>query len=253
MTEVPLPGGFGNTVVRVGDTVRRTPGERAGFVHELLRLLERRGWPGAPRFHGIDDEGREVLDFIAGHVAWAREQPAGLRSDACLAAVGGLLREFHDLTAGTALAGDREVVCHNDLSPKNTVYRESGAGLRPVAFIDWDLAAPGDRLHDVAHVCWQYAGLGEPGTGVAVAARRIRAVCDGYRLTDRSGLVAAILWWQDRCRRGIESAAMAGEPAMVRLRDSGAAARVRGAWEWVAAHRAALTRLLEGEELSDLA
>jgi len=32
----------------------------------------------------------------------------------------------------------------------------------PVAFIDWDLAVPGRRIHDVAHVCWQYLGLG-PG------------------------------------------------------------------------------------------
>lgn len=48
----------------------------------------------------------------------------------------GLVREFHDLTAGSTLAGDAEVVCHNDLSPKNTVYRDPGTGLRPVAFID---------------------------------------------------------------------------------------------------------------------
>jgi aminoglycoside phosphotransferase (APT) family kinase protein len=51
-----------------------------------------------------------------------------------------LVREFHDLTAGTPLAGADEVVCHNDLSPRNTVY-EDGEALRPVAFIDWDAAA----------------------------------------------------------------------------------------------------------------
>jgi Ser/Thr protein kinase RdoA (MazF antagonist) len=62
-----------------------------------------------------------------------------------------LVRQFHDLTAGTALAGHHEAVCHNDLSPKNTVYRDLEAGWRPVAFIDWDLAAPGARLHDVAY------------------------------------------------------------------------------------------------------
>jgi len=33
-----------------------------------------------------------------------------------------LVRQFHDLTTGTPLAGDQEVVCHHDLSPKNTVY-----------------------------------------------------------------------------------------------------------------------------------
>jgi hypothetical protein len=33
----------------------------------------------------------------------------------------------HDLTAGTPLAGAAETVCHNDLSPRNTVYRDTGA------------------------------------------------------------------------------------------------------------------------------
>ncbi|WP_291418647.1 hypothetical protein [Actinophytocola sp.] len=46
MTERPLPGGFVNDVVRVGDTVRRTRGDGADFVHRLLGHLELRGWPG---------------------------------------------------------------------------------------------------------------------------------------------------------------------------------------------------------------
>ena len=94
-------------------------------------------------------------------------------------AVAQLVRRFHDLTMGTRLAGDEEVVCHNDLSPKNTVYRDLGHGLRPIAFIDWDIAAPGARIHDVAHVCWQFVGLG-PDTDVTEAGRLIRAVADGY-------------------------------------------------------------------------
>ena len=48
-----------------------------------------------------------------------------------LAEVARLVRQFHDLTAGTPLAGDQEVVCHNDLSPKNTVYRDDREGMRP--------------------------------------------------------------------------------------------------------------------------
>ena len=60
--------------------------------------------------------------------------------------------------------GRQEVVCHNDLSPKNTVYSEDGS--RAIAFIDWDIAAPGPRIHDLAFICWQYA---EPGTPDHVA------------------------------------------------------------------------------------
>ena len=151
-------------VVRVGDTVRRQPPAGAEFVHALLGWFERRGWSGAPRFLGTDDQGREVLSFIDGHVAWEPVQPPSVTSEASLARVAMLVREFHDLTAGTPLAAGAEVVCHNDLSPKNTVYRSGGMGLRPTAFIDWDIAAPGKRIGDIAHVCWQFLGLGPAPT-----------------------------------------------------------------------------------------
>jgi hypothetical protein len=161
-------------------------------------------------------------------------------SEARLARVAELVREFHDLTAGTPLAGDEEVVCHNDLSPKNTVYRDAGGGLRPVAFIDWDIAAPGARIHDVAHVCWQYVGLGPGLADVPATSRRMRLICDAYGLDDQDHLVDVIMWWQDRCWRGIEAGAVAGDPAMTRLRDTGAARSVKEAFDWVASHHAEL-------------
>ncbi|MGW7130500.1 hypothetical protein ACWGIA_19415, partial [Streptomyces bobili] len=139
MPESPLPGGFVNAVIRVGNTVRRPASAGTRFVADLLRLLEARGWGGAPRYLGVDDEGREVLSYLEGHVAWEPRQPAAVSSDESLATVARLVREFHDLTAGTPLAGDQEVVCHNDLSPRNTVYQRSRGELRPAAFIDWDL------------------------------------------------------------------------------------------------------------------
>jgi hypothetical protein len=252
VSECPLRGGSVSTVVRVGDTVRRQPGRR--FVRELLGFLERSGWGGAPRFLGVDEQGREILTFVDGYVPWQERDAAGVTgvagvsevsnvsgvaAEASLVRVAELVRGFHDLTAGTPLAGDAEVVCHNDLAPNNTVYSPDGAGLRPVAFIDWDLAAPGRRIHDVAHVCWQYLGLG-PGTVAGPAARGIRLICDAYRLDGRGEIVDVIMWWQDRCWRGIQAGAEAGEEAMVRLRDDGAVREVRASFEWVAAHRSEL-------------
>jgi hypothetical protein len=242
--EEPLPGGFVTTVVRVGDTVRRPPPANAAFVHDLLRHLEGHGWPGAPRYLGTDAEGREVLSFVGGHVAWEATQPLEVGADASLAAAARLVRQLHDLTASTPLAGAAEVVCHNDLSPRNTVYRDTGQGLRPVAFIDWDLAAPGDRLHDLAHTCWQFLPLGPAAPDLAATARRLRLVCDSYGLEDRSGLIATVLWWQDRCWRGIESGAAAGDPAMRRLRARGAATAVRADHTWVSTHRRELEAVL---------
>ena len=172
-------------------------------------------------------------------MAWEPAQPPEVACDASLARVAVMVREFHDLTASTDLAADQEVVCHNDLSPKNTVYRDLGSGLRPVAFIDWDLAAPGRRVHDVAHACWQYLRLGPDGPEPSQAARGIRLICDAYQLEpgDRHDLVKTILWWQDRCWRGIDAGAAVGAPAMVRLRDRGAIREVQAAHSWVEEHR----------------
>ncbi|HEY3870232.1 MAG TPA: hypothetical protein VGM10_17840 [Actinocrinis sp.] len=64
-TEIPLLGGdVTEGIVRVGQTVRRPPGESAPLVRALLTHLEAVGFEGAPRFLGIDAAGRDVLTFI---------------------------------------------------------------------------------------------------------------------------------------------------------------------------------------------
>ncbi len=227
-----LPGGFVNEVVRIGDTVRRPAPPSAPFVRALLQMLAERQWPGAPRFLGIDEHGREIVTFLEGHVAWERVQPPDVYSEASLVRVAQLVREFHDLTSGTDLAGRDEVVCHYDLSPKNTVYRDTGAGLRPVAFIDWDLAAPGPRVHDLAHVCSTYLALGPDVSDIAEAGRMVRVLADAYGLADRSALPDTIAWVQDRCWRGIEADADAGIPGAIRMREVGIAQEVRDCHQW---------------------
>nr|WP_203614538.1 phosphotransferase [Streptomyces sp. SID13726] len=207
----------------------------------MLALFENAGWRGAPRFLGVDELGRETFDYLPGRAAVTPGERAAARTDEALGEVARLVRAFHDLTHGTPLAGDRDVVCHNDLAPKNTVY----TAWRPSAFIDWDLAAPGERIHDVAHVCWQYLDLGPGVTDVRDTARRLRLICDAYGLDTRDGLLDTVLWWQDRCRRGIEAGAARGEPAMVGLCEQGAVDEVRAARKWVAAHREELGAFLD--------
>ncbi|QOV33638.1 phosphotransferase [Streptomyces ferrugineus] len=237
MAEQVLGGGAVGKVVRVGTTVRRRPSERSEYVRELLALFESRGWEGAPRYIGTDEQGREVLGYLEGRAAVTARERAAAGTDAALVRVARLVRAVHDMTHGTPLAGDRDVVCHNDLAPKNTVYTVEGADWWPTAFVDWDLAAPGERIHDLAHVCWQYLDLGPGVTRVSETARRIALICDAYGPYGGEGIVDAILWWQDRCRRGIEGGAARGEPAMVGLRDRGAVDEVRDAYAWTAEHR----------------
>ncbi len=98
----PLTGGrYTKGVVRIGDTVRRPVSPKSPFTAELLRLLEERGFDSVPRYLGQDDEDRDVLTYLDGWVParyarWTDEQ---------VAAVGRLLRAFHDATRGSRLAG----------------------------------------------------------------------------------------------------------------------------------------------------
>ena len=75
MGEQSLPGGFVTSVVRAGNTVRRALPEDPEFVRALLGWFERHGWAGAPRFLGTYEQGRQVLSFIDGHMAWEPVQP----------------------------------------------------------------------------------------------------------------------------------------------------------------------------------
>lgn len=130
-------------VVRVGETVRRPAAPASGFVADLLVLLERRGFDGAPRY--LRREGStDVLSYLSGEV------PARFRtwSDQQVAAAGSLLRALHDATRDSVLAGSFPVVCHHDCGPNNVVFRD---GL-PYAFIDFDTAAPGLPLDDVGYM-----------------------------------------------------------------------------------------------------
>ena len=175
-------------VQRVGNTIRRATGPWTPTVHALLRHLEAVGFEAAPRVLGLDEKGREVLTFVEGDDAtWSDDE---------LEAVGRLARRYHDAVASfvpppeaswQALLGtppEHEVVCHNDLSPWNTVYR-NGA---PVTFIDWDLAAPGPRLWDIAWAVYRYVPLFDDdscrrlGIPVQPRAPRVGIFCEAYGL-----------------------------------------------------------------------
>src|SRR5258707_1113651 len=68
--EVRLEGGSMTHVVRVGDTVRRSPGRQSAAVQALLRHLESEGVDGAPRALGFDAQGREIVSFIDGELGF---------------------------------------------------------------------------------------------------------------------------------------------------------------------------------------
>ena len=192
--EVPLEGGRQTPgVVRIGATVRRPLHARSGYVHAVLEHLEAVGFDGAPRFLGLDGQGREILSYIPGEVP--PSAPFGL-SDARLRSAALLVRRFHDATAGTSLAAGGEVVRHGDLGPHNMVFD----GERAVAIIDWDEdVAPGSRIADVADAVWSCADVCEAAVPVAEQARRVRIMCDAYGC-DPADVVAGIGAYFTRAR-----------------------------------------------------
>ena len=90
--EIPLHGGTANRglVVRVGDTVRRPYRPTSPATHALLRHLAIEGFGGAPRFLGVDSDGREVLSYLPGR-AVTPPYPAWALTDAALVSVATLL------------------------------------------------------------------------------------------------------------------------------------------------------------------
>ena len=57
-------------------------------------------------------------------------------------------------------------------------------GGEPVAFIDWEDAAPGSRLFDLANAIWSFADVGELGGSIESQARRVKLMCDAYGWDD---------------------------------------------------------------------
>lgn len=175
-----LPAGLGGSPVSRSDRgVHRATGPWTATVHAFLGHLERMGFVGAPRVVGTDEEGREVLTHIEGNVlaagrAWVSGTPTPwpdwAQTEACLVATAHLLRAFHDAAAtfipprdavwrrhDAPALGTDEIVCHGDIGPHNTVYRD---GL-PVAFIDWDTVRPNHPLVEFGAAAWKYVPLGD--------------------------------------------------------------------------------------------
>ena len=201
-------GGRRRRVVRVGDVIRVPVHGRSGYVAELLNHLEQAGFHGAPRWLGRTEDGHDLLTYIEGSVP--DDPPYDLDDDQLVAAAD-LVRRFHDAAAGSRFCGGRETVCHGDLGPHNTVFREG----RPIAIIDWDAdVGPGSRAVDFADAVWGFADLTCDSVPVVEQARRVALMCTAYVGMSPEVVVSELIAQFQRARRNHLAAGRPGPQAV---------------------------------------
>ncbi|GIF38947.1 aminoglycoside phosphotransferase family protein [Actinoplanes xinjiangensis] len=254
----PLPAAEGGPshVVRTGRTVRRPAGPWSSTVHALLRHLEEAGFTGSPRVagDGFDADGNEVLTWIEGDLVHPRAW-----SDEAVWQVGRLLRDLHTATAGFRPPpgagwqpwwmhhhGPGTVIGHCDAGPWHTVARDG----MPVAFIDWTLAGPVDRLDEVVASAWWNAQLHDDDVAArndlpdpVSRSRQLGLFLDGYDLAtpDRAGLISRMIEFTVRdC--AAEAARARITPESVDPAPLWALAWRARAGDWMIRHRALLER-----------
>jgi hypothetical protein len=194
--EVELPAGDVTVgVVRIGDTVRRPRQESSDRVAAYLRHLEAVGFDGAPRYLGIDAQGRDVLTFLDGDVPGSPVEAWAARDDV-LPSVARLVRRLHDASEGYVAPprpiepgrpqplfpeGEPRIVAQRDVTPQNTVFRDGEAW----GLIDFDLSDWTTRSIDLANTALHWVPMCDPVDREPVyehvdVAHRLRLMLDGY-------------------------------------------------------------------------
>lgn len=234
--EQPLSGGMMNTVFRRGDRVVRTAPPHAPALQGFLAALAGSGFEGAPRplaLHPGEDSdgpGTEELTFVEGDVA-VPPFPDWSRADWVVSASARLMRRYHDAAANiplqtgaawpTALSDPEggTLLCHNDPCLENLVFRNREA----VALIDFDLAAPGRPVWDLAALAF-YTGPALPPEALAESEfagadvpHRLRLLADGYGMSDedRQALPEAIEQYNEVSRTFVKDMLDQGNPLFV--------------------------------------
>ena len=242
-------------VVRDGETVRRPLPVNASTLHAFLAHLRSTSGVEVPRLIRTEEE-TEVVQFVPGDVGVA-PYPTWVSTHDALVTVAAILRRFHDASIGWRPPADASwstafadpaggpVVCHNDVCIENVVFREGSAA----ALIDFDFAAPGRRVWDVAMTARYWVPMTDPSLPAAADRNvgdpigRLRTFVDGYGLdkADRRVFVDVLLQAEEVSRSFVAEQATRGVPAFVAMWDLEARARFTRKLAWIHANAAVIT------------
>lgn len=189
--EILLTGGrVTQGVMRIGDRVHRPQCANAGFIHAVLNHLASKRIPFAPRFHGIDPSGREILTYMDGNVPgdlgkYAPEQ---------CAAAARIIRALHDALRDFPGCPEGMTICHRDLSPCNFTFVDGC----PSAVIDWDAAAFGEPLDDLAYAAWMWLDIGNDENDPTHVLDGLSAMQNAYGAPSRAEICIRMRRQMDR-------------------------------------------------------
>jgi len=196
--EIILTGGrVTQGVTRKGEFVYRPCNANSAFVHDVLKWLEAKGCLCAPRFIGLSEDGREITTFLEG----TAPDNLGDFTDEQIYEAGKVIKCLHTALTDFPDCSDGQVVCHNDLSPCNFMFIRQGDGSsvllsnenktdepspclvgKPYAVFDWDAAALGDPIDDVAYAAWMWCDIGNDENSPALVSKKINVLLDAYEL-----------------------------------------------------------------------
>ncbi len=214
---------------------------------------------------GYDEQGREVLSFMAGEVP-VEPLPDWATSDEVLVALAGLIRRLHDASDGWeppagavwgSLPGESEaaltplferpdLVSHQDYCPGNVVFRDA----RPIALIDFDLARPTTRVADCVNALYWWAPLMDPldrapSLREVDAAPRVRCFADAYGMDKRQREeIVAMAVRRTRNSYFTMRAAAAVDPVFKRWWDEGVKERIPRTEQWLFQERESIEAAL---------
>ena len=223
--ETILSGGTNaDSVVKIGNTVHRSKTKNFEFIHLMLLWLEKHGCSYAPKFLGIDEQGREMLSYLEGEVP--REIPMTFAQKVNAIKI---LRQFHDTLAGTKFAGAAETVCHHDFAPWNIIIHKR----KVVGMIDFDEVGPGKRIDDVTYFIWTALDLGIAPVSDKQQIKNIATLAKAYQLTNNNEIITSFLSQQNRILKfRQEVVAKAKDPDKVAF-SKGAIKRIRKSMHWI--------------------